>query len=178
MATVTLTPDATTTFTGTVTGAANAHTALSDSSDSSYVEFNSFNETWDGGLSDLTLPAGAKLKSVALRVRAQLFSGGDYGLLIAGVTVAGTRHSNSLVLNWAVPTTVTFLTLNPTSLGLTDSNLDAATVDVIHNTVAPVSRVFEVYLDVTYVALPVTSADEPTGTVTTTNIPSVIWTPS
>ncbi|HTE61632.1 MAG TPA: hypothetical protein VK631_14870, partial [Solirubrobacteraceae bacterium] len=39
----------------------------------------------------------------------------------------------------------------------------------------PIARVYEAYLDATYVTKPVVSADLPTGTVTNTNLPTVTW---
>ncbi len=171
----TLRPSSTSIIDGVVTGAANAHTALSDDSNASYITLDPASgatpaEAWFGGFTDLTLPAGALVKTLALRASvspAMIPSGGTMRSLL---TAAGYTIPQGLV--WVNElATITGLTY---SGGVSDSAVDAITayVDVPHGSAL---RLEELYLDVTYVEQAVVSAILPTGTVTTTNLPIVEW---
>jgi hypothetical protein len=83
VSTSTLRPNSTSTFDGTIAGGAgSAHAALSDDNDLTGITLDppsgaTPGEGWIGGFTDLTLPAGAVIGYVGLRVRASDLDGGD-----------------------------------------------------------------------------------------------------
>lgn len=165
----TLRPDATTLNTGAITGAASVHAALSDNSDASYVDFDNF-EGCQVGLADLTLPAGALIKVAAVRLRTATVAftprvGVDFP------TGTGLVFGTSLV-TWGVPTTTTIAT---TAAAISDATIDGGVLAVTVGPSGGTARVYEAYLDVTYVTQPVVSADSPTGTITDNNLPTIVW---
>lgn len=165
----TLRPNGTTNDTGVLTGAANAHTAMSDDSDAS---FDTFSGTPNSGatvtLTDLTLPAGAVIKLVSVRVRVGSSSS---GALLARATSTGAPSTSGTVNVGTGPAT---LQVGASVTGWTDPQLDAASLVLAWQSGGNV-RVFEAYLDVRYVVLPVVTVTAPTGTVTTTNVPVTAW---
>lgn len=173
----TLRPDSTTLNTGAVTGAGgDADAALSDNSDSSYITFD-ITEKWTGGLGNLTLPAGAVIKTVAIRLRtAYTVSQPSYAPISVFLYFDGSSTADvtgGISSNWATPTTVTFATFS--AAGITDAQLDGATLSVLCST-ASAPRAYEAYVDVTYVEQPTLTVDAPTSTVEDTNLPTVTWT--
>jgi len=185
MAVSTLRPSGTTVNDGTVTGAANAHSALSDDSDSSYVTLDSHtgggpaSEVWYGDIGDLTLPAGAVIKSVAVRARLAA-TAGSHGFSATLLTPPSGPNiaTGTITVTWSTPTTVTIATAASSSLS--DGLIDAARLSVapvLSSSPVRAIRVYALYVDVTHVAQPTLTVDAPTGTFTDTNQPSVIWTP-
>lgn len=168
----TLRPNATTTHTGDLTGGATAHGVLSDDSDSSYTNLSS-DELYLGGLGDLTLPAGAVIKSAAVRARVAK-SGPNTPRLATALGVPG-GGDTEVSVTWTTPTTVTTLTYTGLSGAIADADIDAATLSIENDGSSGGLLVYEAYLDVTHVAQPVVSADAPSGTVTNTNLPTVEW---
>lgn len=160
-----------------VNGAASAHAALNDNSDSSYLD--SFGTTDDVtlGLDDLSLPAGAVIKELAARIRTALSSAGSNGIRLTHGGLAGAEAS----ITWTTPTTITAWTYNAplpyTTPPWTDSQVDGLVFTLSKSIWASASlvRVYEAYIDVTYVAKPVVTPSLPTGTVTSTNLPTVEW---
>lgn len=98
---VTLNPSSTTINSGSITGAASAHAALNDSSDSSYVTFDP-GEVASFAVDDLTLPSGAVIlfASVGMRVVG--------GASSAKTTIAAGSNSATgyTIVNWATPSEV------------------------------------------------------------------------
>lgn len=171
----TLRPTSTTSNTGTLTGGATAHGVLADDSDASYVTLTAAPQTTLLGLGDLTLPAGAVIKSVALRSRIAETGAGSPELE-ATLDPAGSDPNvtgRSGFINWTTPTTVTLVT--DSSPDFTDSGIDGATLLLTNARSSGEVRAYEAYVDVTYVALPVPNVTAPTDPVTTTNRPVVIW---
>jgi hypothetical protein len=178
----TLRPDGTVSTTGTpgVTGAASIHAALSDDSDASYVNFGTDISPHDDAvvsLGDFTLPAGAVIKSFSLRVRLSSPSGGGGGgnLTFHWATVATVPYGNGTPssVTWTSPTTIV---LGPFTGTWTEADFDAAVVEIGQAIGGSQSVfVYEVYLDVTYIALPVVDVTAPTGTITNSNLPTVTW---
>lgn len=193
----TLRPNGTTSSSGiAVTGAANAHTALNDNTDSSYVTFDAAADTVRLALGDLTLPAGALILRGAVRLRGMIASPAFY---FGGITVQWATGSNwiasSTLITWTSPTTWTVDTT--TSLG-TDAQIDAGDITLtggggiggIDNDEDQGSggiggfffgdpvRLHEAYVDITYVAKPVVTVTTPTegSTITNANRPLVAWT--
>lgn len=168
----TLRPDGTDISSGvTVTGAASAHAALNDDSDSSYVSING-SAALDVTLDDLTLPADAIVKKLALRLRLDRQSAGSSGY---GVGFVG-LSDGAFQITWTTPTTVTAWTYQDASL--TDSVVDALVATVNGGNDPGTIDVYELYVDATYVEQPTLTVDAPTSTVTDTNLPTIEWTPT
>lgn len=170
MTVVTVRPNATTANTGTVTGAASAHAALSDNSDSSYVTLASGDE-FVVGLADVTIPATAVVKAISTRIRCLRISGGGstFAILSTGVPRSYTGDAQ---VTWTSPTTITIIQTSAVS-GEADATIDAATLEIEASGLVTV-RVHEAYVDVTYVAQ-ATTVVTVGGTITDTNFPSVSW---
>ena len=172
MTVVTLRPSSTTANTGAVTGGGGtAHGALSDDSDASYVEYDNL-EASEVTLTDHTLPAGAVIKDIAARVRVAKAPGSP-GQATSTIisSVIDSVHTRDLVLNWDTPTTVSF---TPPYTGFTDTQIDGGSL-YLTSWLGVDVRIYEAYLDVTHVAKPVTNANSPTGTLTTSNLPTIGW---
>lgn len=169
----TLRPNATNTLTATLVGGATAHAVLSDDSDASYVQLDA-STIAVLGFTDLTLPAGAIVKSAALRVRTAKVT--TTNLLTASLNASGIgAHSGTISVSWAVATTVSVPATAHTS-GLIDASIDGATAAISSASgAAPVIRVHELYLDATYVAKPTLTVDAPVDPVSDTNVPTVEW---
>lgn len=167
-----------------VNGAASAHAALNDNSDSSYLDSFGSTDKINLTLDDLTLPSGAVIKDVAARVRAALSSAGSNEIIVscgnAENTSAGGNRA-SIFPTWTTPTTVTAwatTTPSPYTAPWTDSDVDGLYLFLGRNVYggsAALTRIYEAYVDVTYVAKPVVTPSLPTGTITATNLPTVEW---
>ena len=184
---------------GTVTGAANAHTALSDDSDSSYVQIATRcrldSQVVRVGFATPTLPAGAKVFSVGLRRRVLAVASGSprpvchhwLRCAVGAVQVAG--QAQRVVRGFfstPCPATPT-ATWVQESLGSVTTAPDGTGWDPATNLTglsyelgrgdddSTNLRVSEVYLDVTYQQASTVAATGPTGTVATTR-PIITWT--
>lgn len=172
----TLRPDGTSSSSSvTVTGAASAHAALNDNSDSSYLTVANTGQLVVT-MGNLTLPAGAVIKSGQLRFRGARTSAGTSVVRFrAGDVAPYALPATDFSVTWTSPTTVsagaTFETSN-----LTDAKADALLIAVIgaspSDTVS--IRFYELYVDYTYVTVP-TTAVTVGGTITDTNLPEVTW---
>lgn len=174
MTVVTLRPNSTTSNTGTVAGAASAHAALSDNSDASAVGYTTGQRSMVG-LGDLSLPAGAVIKTVTIRARTDRGVDSATKQLAAGVGVVSgtTLASGTTFVSWASPTTTTVVANS--QAGFTDADVDAAILDLLDANGLGLT-IYEAYVDVTYVTQPSVAVNAPTGTVTDTNQPTVTWT--
>lgn len=177
MSTTTLRPNGTDTNTGvSVTGAGSAHAAVNDDSDSSYLAGFTTGDTITLNLGDYSFPSGAVVKSVAVRVRCAISSALASRLNAVLSYFDGTAHivDGPLAITWQTPTTIEALRVNAS---LSDSALDGAkvTIETIGSYYADSARVHEILVDVVSVAKPVTAPSAPSGTVTTTNRPTVEW---
>lgn len=173
MTLVVLRPNGTISNTGTVTGAGGvAHTALSDDSDSSTVAYAG-GQLGQFNLTDLTLPAGAALKTVAVRGRTNIYYL-EISLISAGSVraggIGGSKASGLATYAFGSPVAAG-------GPGLTDPDLDGAVLVIANNDTVSgfVPGAYEAYVDVRYVVQPVVSVSAPTGTLTTTNTPTVTW---
>lgn len=168
---VNLAPNGTVANTGAVTGAANAHSALSDSSGSSYVTFDP-NELVSLNVADLSLPSGG------LVVLAQVYARVIGGASSARTTlVAGSQSGDHYtIVNWLAATDVAGASVFG---GLSDSDVDGATMAFVHAgpSSADVLTVYEMWLRVLYLTKPTVSVTEPTSTVSE-NVVTVRWNPS
>lgn len=175
MTLVSLRPDSTVSSTGTLTGAASVNAALSDNSDASYVTFTAGQQAVVG-IGDLTLPASAVIKNVQMKARISNPAGAGTSAT-ASMTATGGPTQSSIS---STPPTLTTYSIGPPAIGWTDAQLDAATLTI--KNYASLNggsvRASELYLDVRYVTIPVVTVTAPTGTLTTTNTPTVTWTDS
>ncbi len=152
--------------TGTAVGGT-AVVVLADNSDSTYVELDA-GEFVTVAMDNVTLPAGALVKSVALRGRMQYVSNGT--LVLGRIAMSGQPFlEGTLFAPFGSPGTYTFVTGGT----YTETQVNSATVTFIAQT--DPARVYEAYLDVRYAVLPVVTVTLPTGTVTNTNRPTVTW---
>jgi hypothetical protein len=175
----TLRPNSTVSNSGVaVTGAASLHAALSDDSDAGYAASIGASDSARVGFGDFTLPSGAVVKVASLRLRAARTSPGTSTLLT--VIYIGTGISPySFAIAGTSPATVSVPAAwddidFPT---VTEGHIDAAEVVLGSNSPADSVRVYEAYLDVTYVEKPDLTINAPTGTIEDTNHPVVLWTP-
>lgn len=170
MATLTTRPDATVTSgSSTATGAASRHAALSDDSDSSYVQMTGATDTVIG-FAEPSIPAGGVIKAVALRARIASPGGNASTNILAswGGVWAGFVSSTTLVTITAIPQTA-----------VDASDLSAITATLVWNSDLPGIRLYEVYVDTIYVAQPDLTIDSFSGGVVITddNAPAIEWTP-
>lgn len=172
MTVATLTPNATVTSSGvTVTGAANEHSALSDSSDASYVAWAGSSPTLELGLSDLSLPGGAVITRVAAVIRDRVAATAAKNLT---AQIEGFASVDTVSVSWETfATHVMAVNTAPSYGAITDADVDAALLLI--GSTGPLALA-EASVAVTYVAQPVTDATAPSGTINNTNTPSVRWT--
>lgn len=172
----TLRPNGTTSNSGTLTGGASAHAILSDNSGASSVDYASSGQASVLTLGDLTLPAGAVVKSLRARLLVQLASSSPADLTAKIIAGAKTASGTLTVSNWRTSSSLAFVTL--ASAGISDANVDAAslTISKVSADHGAAIQVYEAYVDATYVVKPVVAVDAPAGTVTDTNRPTVSWT--
>lgn len=173
MTVATLRPSGTTINTGALTGGATAHAVLSDNSDASYVELE-LDENTTVTMTDLTLPAGAVIRNAVARIRNRVVGGGgvvstQFGMFALG----GPNVLTTTTTTWVTPTTIS----GATSFGWTDAFADGASMRIIHGgpNAAAWIYVYEAYLDIVYVIVPVVTVVTPTGTSTSNNQPTVTW---
>lgn len=158
MTLVTLRPNAVAANTGVVTGF-DAATALFDNNVDTYVTYESGQFT-TMSLDDLTLPVGAVLLSLVVRIRTA-----RVGQWVALNTVVNgiVGSERSVQVNWSSPTTIEMAPRSTSTPDrpLTDALIDAASLYIAGPYMA--LRVYEAYLDVRYVLQPVVTV-QPIGT--------------
>jgi hypothetical protein len=147
-----------------VTGAANAHTALSDDSDSSYLTPASAETHL--GFAEPTIPGTATLKEVRVRTRSAKTGSPTFTYRVS--SDPGEEAVAQQAVTWLSPTTTTVAifkanAFNPGEVTLRIKQINGS------------GRLYEVYLDFVYVEGPVVTITAPTGTITTTNLPTVEW---
>lgn len=185
---------------GTVVGAATAHAALADSSDSSYVQLAARSrldsQVIRVGFPTPSIPAGAKVYSVGLRRRTLSTVAGSplpvchhwFRSVTGSIQVAGQAQIVlKLFFNSTCPTSPTTATWVDESLGTFTTGPGGAAWDPATNLAgfayeigrgddfASTLRVSAVYLDVTYQTAATVTVTGPTGTITATQ-PTVTWT--
>lgn len=184
---------------GTVVGAASASAALSDSSDSTYVQIGSRcrldSQVIRVGFPTPTIPAGAKVYSVGLRRRIQTVATGSsqpvchhwFRSSTGSIQVAGqAQNIQKLFFNSVCPASATATWVDE-SLGTFTTapggqawdpatNLSGFSYDIGRgDDFAPALRVSAVYLDITYQQAAGVTVTGPTGTSQATR-PTVTWT--
>ena len=194
----TLRPLTTVSNSGAVTGSGgDADLALRTTDDSTFITFDE-GEQATFTLDDLTLPANALIKSVAVRLRTQrsgLAAAAFCDVLLQQSDAQGVRNlEGAEKATWVPFQTTTLLSANRFAWGLglvpggfdlepdlvfTDSRVDALTLRMQNRSVAgPLNRdliVAEAWVDVTYVEKPIIGVGRPLSPTTDTTSPPVIW---
>ncbi len=181
MTTATLRPNATgAVYNGPIVvtgGSGTAHGVTSDNSDASYFTLSAYQQQ-NLNLDTFTLPSGAVVKTIALRVRdvdslavggisfyaelqAEDGAGGEYYLALVPLTAP------------AAIATQTSAAYTPPVV-LTQTLIDGLRVDVGAGASGSPVRVHEVYLDVVYATVPVVTVTN-LGIVTTSSSPAISW---
>lgn len=187
MPTVTLRPNGTDANVGvSVVGAGTAHEALSDNSDSSYVTSIGLGDSLRLTMDDLSIPPGAVIQVISLRLRANAPSAAQTLLGIPieiSSLVGGSLSAVAFVAGTAI---VTFNPGQPTpvngntGVAVSQDAINAMFVrfgNVNYNgsLVGFTGKVYELYFDVTYAEPPTVAVTGPTGTVTDSTTPTVTW---
>jgi len=177
----TLRPNAETANISVVATGGTTSAVLADNTDATYDTFDAANDQLTVALTDLTLPAGAIIKQVALRARVALTSAGNYVFLVGVKPAGGDLYAWNQSVSWTTPTTISWIVLATrpdTGLPWADADVDGGEMHLqCDGTTPPAAiRVYEAYLDATYVTQPTVTVTAPTGTLTTTNTPAVTWT--
>jgi hypothetical protein len=168
-------------------GSASVHAALSDNSDSTFITRTSntvpaFYETEFG---TQTLSATEKVTSVNLRARIAVGTEG-----IAQFSLGVITDRNGRTVSYSVPitkqntlalSTVDFalnLTSAPNGAEWSQTLIDNLVFKFTDNATATADKtiVYEVYVDVVTTTQPTVTVTAPSGTITTTSFPSVVWT--
>lgn len=187
------------TGTWTVTGGGGVlHTALSDNVDTSYISNTAKcrlgTQVAKVGIADVSLPAGAKIFSVRVRIRTEKVTGVTIQpqcillfvqkIIEAAFTVNVTRIF-SLIFSFLAPRSTTsgwqtsdlaYYTEQPAGGEWTQQTFNDFEVHLGREATGGNLKVSEVYVDVDYNERPTTTVTAPTGTVTTTTRPLVTWT--
>jgi hypothetical protein len=170
----TLTPASTITNSGgAVTGAATVHAALSDSSDSSYVTFDTLSEYIQVALSDLGTSTGDVIKYAQWSIRAAHVTTSQVAECQVYVPSSTEFDSDVFVTN-ADPTPRASSLISAGHL--TDANFDDAQFRVTKTNSGGSMRVYEVALEVTYITRPIADVTAPVSPISNTNAPTVRWT--
>jgi hypothetical protein len=192
MATYTLRPNAN--WAGaslyTVTGTAYAYTALSDNTDSTYIQKTSTAES--AGSIELeftttTIPANEKITKINFRVRADRQTATTTGAL--SIFMGYIKDRNSKTSKYSASTVIVptssastidtgiNLTFNPDGVAWSQTDLDNLVIK-IQDSAGSTSRakIYEVYADVTTTTQPTVTVTAPSGSITDTSFPSVNWT--
>lgn len=147
-----------------IVGAESRWQAISDDSDVSYVAIGEGLTSRQFGLTDSTLPEGSVLKSFTSRVRV---AGSPSGELVCGVVNSGNLMERKIYPAFTAPTTITLAT----EPGMRTGSLSDVQLVFLLSKV----KLYEAYLDVVYVEKPTLTVDAPTGTLETSNHPTVEW---
>lgn len=156
----------------TLTGGATAHAILSDNSDASYIHGGTnATATVDFGVPSPAIPVGAQIRSVNIKVR-QGNEQGRYLETRLGETLDRVYYfTQSFITDLAITNvfgtsrnlTVQGIAWNPSALW--------AYLKVGGSSV----RIYEAYAEVYYNVAAVATPSAPTGSVTTTTRPDVVW---
>lgn len=169
MTVVTTRPDATVDSSGfSNTGGSSRHGATNDDSDATYIASGTPYDYAELGCGEPSIPAGGVVKRMDLRMRCVKVSGNPK-LLLKLFPDGNANHALQAYVDvtWTAITTITALGGAPAG--------DPSDVSLVALLQTGSIRVHELYVDTTYVAKPVTAPSAPTGTITTTNRPTVEW---
>jgi hypothetical protein len=184
MSTTTVRPDATRAGAAayTVTGAASAHAATSDSSDASYVR-KAATGTASLLLAAATTAIGGTqaVRRVRCRARAAGATDASKANLYLGCRVGGVNYTGSAVpLRGAAAIgeiAGPWVTAAPDGSPWDQDRIDGLLVQwTDYGGAGDASTLYEAYVDVDLASAPTTTVTAPTGTITSTTLPDVAWT--
>ena len=183
MTTTTINPDSLVAISGPVVTGTSAWAALSDASDTTYVDLNATSNNLVVGFSTFTLPAGSVIRTVTNFYRAawpttptagynpgiNVWRNGGTSYTNNTLTTTITQYGNQFTVgsSGTTPTTQSDLDNYRLQFGMTNAYGTGSTANI---------RVYKAWADVDYVGLPSTTANGPSGLVNTTTSPTVTWT--
>lgn len=182
MSVTTLRPNGTPDATGitNVGGAASTYAATSDDSDSTYVRLDNPGSYVVFALENPpSFPAGSLVKWAICRVRLEP-TGAPSALVSvqigtdSGAAYAAAGHQ----ISWTAPTTISSAIAATQFIPALPSTLDDLVITLLEPTNSPIGsqvRIYEVYLDITYVEPPEVTVTGPASPVQTTNLPTITW---
>jgi len=168
-------------------GSASVHAALADDSDSTYITRSSSTvpASYEAEFGTQTLAATEKVAYVNLRARASIGTTGSIELSLGVITDRNGRtvsysvpFSKANTLSLSTLDTALKLTTAPNGEAWTQTLIDNLVVKFADNAIASGDRanLYALYVDVITTTQPTVSVTAPTGTVTDTTFPSVVWT--
>lgn len=183
MATVTLSPNGTRLNSNmAITGAATIEAALTDASDASYVNAAVLGGFCQVELSSTSLPAGARVRQLQVTVRAAA----NNGSFVPARAIATLFRSDGTALGISadrsdLTTGIVTFSGAPGALELTQAEIDGLYLAIdpfqVISSFAPfASRIHEASVALVYAEVPTCAVSAPTGTVTTTSQPPIVFT--
>lgn len=168
-------------------GSASVHAALADNSDSTYITRTSTTvpASYEAEFGTQTLASTEKVAYVNLRARTSIGTAGSIELSLGVITDRNGRtvsysvpFSKANTLALSTLDTALKLTTAPNGEAWTQTLIDNLVVKFADNAIASADRanLYELYVDVITTTQPTVSVSAPTGTVTDTTFPSVVWT--
>jgi hypothetical protein len=168
-------------------GSGSVHAALSDNSDSTYITRTSTTvpASYEAEFGTQTLAATEKVAYVNLRARGTIGTTGSIELSLGVITDRNGRtvsysvpFSKANTLALSTLDTALKLTSAPNGAAWTQTLIDNLVVKFTDNATASGDRggLYELYVDVITTAQPTVTVTAPTGTITDTTFPSVVWT--
>lgn len=170
----------------TVTGGGTVHAALADDSDATFIKRTSTTipAAYETEFGTTTLSANEQVVSVNVRARIEVGTAG-----IAQFSLGVITDRNGRTVFYSVPITkLNTLALSTVDLAInltsapngavwTQTLIDNLVVKFADNSTASADRttVFELFIDVVTTARPTVTVTAPTGTITDTSFPSVVW---
>lgn len=157
--------------TASIVGAPDAHTALSDNSDASYIQLTAIKGGTLHHVPDPVFPAGAIITAFQPRLRQSNPAGGGPIQWLIGDYM--NWKNLDLLASTTLPTTISGVAhVGP----FTQAQMNAIQLWVLGGPVG--LRAYEVYADIFYVVVPTLVVDTPTGIITNTNQPESRITPT
>ena len=168
-------------------GSGSVHAALSDNSDSTYITRTSTTvpASYEAEFGTQTLAATEKVAYVNLRARGTIGTTGSIELSLGVITDRNGRtvsysvpFSKANTLALSTLDTALKLTSAPNGEAWSQTLIDNLVVKFTDNATASGDRggLYELYVDVITTDQPTVTVTAPTGTITDTTFPSVVWT--
>lgn len=174
MPTVTVRPNGTDINHGSVTGAASAHAATSDDSDSSYITTTPANRYTQLRFPNPSLPSGGRWKTVRGRQRTRSTTSSGRGATFLEVNF-GVALS-ILQMNRPFFVSGSFADISTAVVQMPSGNPTAVMFGAVHDGTAGFNLVAaEYYVDFVYAAQPLCTVVGPSGTIVDTTQPALQW---
>ena len=168
-------------------GSASVHAALADDSNSTYITRTSTTvpASYEAEFGTQTLAATEKVAYVNLRAKATIGTTGSIELSLGVITDRNGRavsysvpFSKANTLALSTLDTALKLTTAPNGEAWSQTLIDNLVVKFADNAILSADRagLYELFIDVITTTQPTVSVSAPTGTVTDTTFPSVVWT--